>query len=393
MKILHIIPYYKPAYGFGGPLTVCSDYAEFQAKSGHAVTIATTNVLNERETIDKSEEFINGVRVLRFPIMSPYFAKKFNIYFSFGFKKWYKKNCSNYDIVHIHDFFTPQNIEVLKNIDKQPNYIVQPHGSSVPIRERGRQLFKILFNMMWGKEIMNRARKIIAISETEQKMVSAYFGILTNTKIEIIGNGIDNSKIKSLLLKLGSVNHLRKKYLIPNNVFVYLYFGRIHKIKNLDLILDSFIALGKAKRSVLVFAGEDNGYLDILKEKVKLSGNKTSVFFFNDHNSYNKYELYKLANAYLLFSKSDPFGLTLLEASSCGLPLGVSKSVGLSKDIKDLGCGVLLNELTVKDARSCLLELNNHSSIFSGRAHQLAERYDLKNQGRNLIKLYKDAIS
>lgn len=391
MKILHIIPYYIPALGFGGPLTVCSNYAESQSKNGNEVTVVTTNVLNDKEIITKEKEYINGVKILRFPILSPYLAKRYNFYYSFGFAKWYKNNCKEFDIIHLHDFFTPQNIFVLGNTKRQNNYIIQPHGSSVPIHERGLEFVKSLFNLVWGKRILRGAKKIIAVSEVEKEQILKYLKGVKN-KIVVIGNGVDNSMIESYLSSLGKKEVLRKKYKIPVNRFVYLYFGRIHKIKNLDLILDAFIKINNNHKFSLVIAGEDGGALDELLKKAKSSGMEDGVFFFNDQNKFDKYELYKLADAYLLFSKSDPFGMTLLEASSCGLPIGISKSVGLYKDVKRLGCGVILRDFTIESAKLCLEELHNNAMRLSIKSRLLSKQYDLTKTNNAIMKLYEMTV-
>ncbi len=42
MKILFVIPTYKPAYIYGGPIVVVSLLAESLVKYGHEVTVYTT---------------------------------------------------------------------------------------------------------------------------------------------------------------------------------------------------------------------------------------------------------------------------------------------------------------------------------------------------------------
>lgn len=392
MKILHIIPYYIPAYGFGGPITVCSNYAESQTRKGHDVTVATTNVLDGNGRIKKERETINGVKVLRFPILSPFLAKRFNFYYSFGFAKWYKENCKKFDIVHLHDFFTPQNVTVLKTINKQSNIIIQPHGSSVPIQERGRNMIKSVFNLFWGKKLLLNAKYIIAVSEIEKSQILKYIQVDLNKKIVTIENGIDFFRIKSYISKLDNKENLRIKYGVPLNKFVYLYFGRIHKIKNLDLVLTSFSKINKQNKFSLIIAGEDDGALQGLLKKAKVLDIEKSVYFFNNPKKFDKFDLYKLSDAYLLFSKNDPFGITSLEALSCGLPIGVSKSVGLYEDVKRLGCGVILKDFTIESATLCLEELRNNAMQLSTKSSLLPKQYDLSKKNNAIIKLYKTAV-
>src|SRR6266496_3119649 len=68
MKILFIIPSYKPAYIYGGTTVVVSLLAESLASHGHQVTVYTTtaNGKNELEVETGKEIIIDGVKVFYF---------------------------------------------------------------------------------------------------------------------------------------------------------------------------------------------------------------------------------------------------------------------------------------------------------------------------------------
>ena len=51
MKILHIVPSYLPAYGYGGPIQSVHSLNKWLVKKGADVTVYTTNI-NGRETLD-----------------------------------------------------------------------------------------------------------------------------------------------------------------------------------------------------------------------------------------------------------------------------------------------------------------------------------------------------
>ena len=72
MKILQVIPYFVPAYSYGGPVKVCFDISKELVKRGHQVTVATTDTLDGDNRILKLEEEIDGINILRF--------KNFNYY-------------------------------------------------------------------------------------------------------------------------------------------------------------------------------------------------------------------------------------------------------------------------------------------------------------------------
>jgi len=49
MKVVGVIPYYKPAYSLGGPVASNSDLLEGLVRLGVSVTVLTTNADGEGE--------------------------------------------------------------------------------------------------------------------------------------------------------------------------------------------------------------------------------------------------------------------------------------------------------------------------------------------------------
>jgi glycogen synthase len=66
MKVLFIVPYYKPAYAYGGPIVVISMLAERLVLLGHEVSVYTTatNGKTELEVEKNIEQLVDGVRVI-----------------------------------------------------------------------------------------------------------------------------------------------------------------------------------------------------------------------------------------------------------------------------------------------------------------------------------------
>ena len=68
MNILFIVPSYKPAYSYGGPIVVIARLAETLAALGHAVTVYTTtaNGAIELPVVPGQPVDVDGVRVYYF---------------------------------------------------------------------------------------------------------------------------------------------------------------------------------------------------------------------------------------------------------------------------------------------------------------------------------------
>ena len=66
MRILQVTPYFAPAWAYGGPPRVMTDYARGLVALGHEVDVFTTDVLDADERAAPLTETIDGVRVRRF---------------------------------------------------------------------------------------------------------------------------------------------------------------------------------------------------------------------------------------------------------------------------------------------------------------------------------------
>jgi len=168
MKILEVIPYFIPAYSYGGPVKVCFDVSKELVRRNHSVTVVTTDTLDEKKRIKKLEEEADGIKIIRFRNVSNWMAKKLNGYLPLGFYLWTKSNIKKFDFVHCHDFFTLQNI-IVSYFCKKYNvpFVIQPHGSLSSVRKNARFSFvkkiflKIFFN------VLKNSKNIIALTENE----------------------------------------------------------------------------------------------------------------------------------------------------------------------------------------------------------------------------------
>ena len=102
MKILHIIPSYKPAYIYGGPIYSVSAVCEWQARAGHQVFVYTTtaNGVSELEVVASEPYLIEGVCVTYFKRFT-----KDNSNLSPGLLRKLIKNVKEFDIIHLHSWW------------------------------------------------------------------------------------------------------------------------------------------------------------------------------------------------------------------------------------------------------------------------------------------------
>jgi len=317
LKILLVVPYFPPAEAFGGPVKVAYQTAKELVKRKHEVVVYTSDAkdFSSRLRID-SDNLIDGIRVHYFRNLALTLVKKFKLFITPQLVSRAKEEVEKFDVIHLHEYRTFQNIVVHHYAKKYGvPYVLQAHGS-IP-RIMAKQRLKRIYDALFGYRLLRDASRVIALSRAEAEQ---YRGMgVPEEKIAIIPNGIDRSEY----VKLPPKEAFKKKFSIPENMKVILYLGRIHKTKGIDLLIEAYACLIKKmgfKDAALVIAGPDDGYLDEAKSLAQSLGISSSVLFTGFISKGDK--LAALVDADVFITPSFyGFPMTFLEACATGTPI------------------------------------------------------------------------
>ena len=379
MKIIHVIPYFAPQYG--GPVTALYQLSAEMAKKGHQVTIVTSDMNYDKKYIQKLEE--SGVEILPF-----HTVVNFGLFiYTPSMKKWVKKNLRQYDIIHLHSFRAYQNSLITKYAieDKIP-IILQARGSVLPFFEK--QFLKHIYDFLWGYTILKNASMIIALCETEAEQYQT-MGV-PRKKIRIIPNGIDLSQFSNLPGK----GTFRLKYDISENEKIVLFLGRIHKIKGIDLLIDTYFDLLQELPDVrLVIAGADDGFLSVIKDKIQQKNPKKIPLLTGPLYNQDKLAAYIDADVFVLPSRYETFPNTVLEAWACGTPVIVTKGCLIADIIEKAGYVTSFNSIELKAAilKTFTHEKERVKNINSGLA-LIKTELNLSACVQKIEEIYKETI-
>jgi len=378
MKILHVIPYFNPQRG--GDVNVCYHITKHLVKLGHDVTIFTTDF----EFDEKFARTLNGVRVV--PIHC-YINMQLFLYAPL-MKKKLKKEINNFDIIHVHDFRTYQNIVIHRYAKKFGiPYILQAHGD-IPILSE-KQTLKKLYDIVWGKRILNDASKIIALTSIESKQYIAMNA--DGKKIEIVPNGIDLNEYNNLPKK----GEFRKIYSIRKDEKIILFLGRLHQIKGINLLVDAYSELIKELFNVrLVIVGPDEGSLSTLKRQITSLNISDKVLFTGPLYEIDKLRAYVDADVYVLPSIYETFPNTVLEAWTCGTPVIVTKGCSISDIVENAGCVVNYNKYELKNAIIKVLRNDEEIKMLKENGKRLiTQTFNIDSCINKIVELYRQFIS
>ena len=323
MKILQVTPAFVPSK-FGGIKAVSYNLSRILVKRGHEVTVYTTDAdigysrLKSVHSIRNKE----GIDVRYFRNLSNLLSWKHHLFLPIGMVFAIRKNITNFDIIHLHDYRSFLCV-ITHHYAKKHRipYVLQAHGSVLPLFQK--QRLKKIFDLFLGYKILRDASKVIALTKTEAEQYKK----MDEDKIEIVPNGIDLSEYEDLPKR----GVFRKKYEIRNNERIVLYLGRIHKIKGINLLVVVFSDLVKEVDNVkLVIVGPDDGFLSTLKRQIEDLKIADKILFTGPLFENDKIKVYVDADVFVLPSVYETFPITVLEACACGTPVIVTDRCGIA---------------------------------------------------------------
>lgn len=202
--------------------------------------------------------------------------------------------------------------------------------------------------------------------------------------------GMRDDKIVTFPMIIDNSKFQKKEH---QSIFTFLFVGRFIELKNINLILNSFLKLPQEKMQFkLIGEGE-------LFDQLSVRYNKPNILFLGKQYGDDLINAYKSSDCLILASKSDQWGLVVNEAMSSGLPVISSKFVGANYDlIENKDTGLIFDPEKEGDLTKKMLEMYQDKlqyEKFSHNAYKLMHsywNYDLyKKQLLSVVEKMKNA--
>jgi glycosyltransferase involved in cell wall biosynthesis len=348
VRILHISPYFYPAWAYGGTCRAAWEVARPLAARGHTVSAYTTDAFNAQQRAKPAFEVVEKVAIHRARNLSNRLAWN-RIFLPLTFTRELAKACAQADVVHLHEYRSYLNVVVLPILRRtQTPFIVTPQGS-LPVL--GRSLLKSLYDPLVGKALLHEAAALHATSPMERNQfleAGAEAG-----RIQLLPNGIDVEDYA----QLAGPGDFRARHEIPPEVPLVLFLARINRIKGVDFLVSAFAQAAKAlPEAVLALVGPDDGYLAQVKRQVSELGLGQRVRYIGYLAGAEKLQAYQAADVYVLPSNYEILGITLLEALACGTPVITTDKCGLAPTLAEAGLGTVVQFGEVASLSDALLK-------------------------------------
>src|SRR5690606_7488566 len=132
MNLLHVVPYYAPAWRYGGAVRAVTDLTRAQAAAGHRVCVLTTDALGPGQRVDALTETIDGVAVTRVRNRSAARRDRLTLAPPAGIAAAAERLIRDHaiDAVHCHELRTVENLRVAAVANRLGvPLLVSPHGT------------------------------------------------------------------------------------------------------------------------------------------------------------------------------------------------------------------------------------------------------------------------
>lgn len=327
MNILGICPYYKPAYVYGGPARSVPLLFEGLAAFGHHVSVFTTNANGNSNFISIHTgiaQSIDGVSVTYYPrdIQGSFF-------FSRGLSQACVRDAKQFDVIYLVSTwgypFIPGALSALMN--SKP-YIISPRTAFMEKTWKKTDLKKWFYHWLFERPLLNRSIAIHYTTTFEQSE-SAWLGLRPPSFI--VPNPVAMQEFQSLPAR----GIFRTTLNLPSAARIVLYLGRVEHRKGIDLALNAFAQVShQIPEAYFIIAGPSE---DHFQKTLEVSARELGVFekviFTGYLNQAQRLSALADADVFILTSRSENFGMSVVEAMASRLPVVVSDTVGIADDI------------------------------------------------------------
>ncbi|MGB5235700.1 MAG: glycosyltransferase [Candidatus Macondimonas sp.] len=335
MKVLHVAQ--ALSRNFGGVQAVLQDLVKAQHEAGINVDVLSTNVDAPRGVLPVPVNRFIEKDGVRFRHSSVQFQP---LLFSLDLKNYLDQYVTDYDLVHIHGLYRfPPTYAAYQAHRQSVPYVIMPHGALDPYlyakSSTGRLRFKRLYERWFDLPNLHAAGAIHYTAEEERERAAF---LKLRAPSFVVPNGLDWAQYATLPAR----GALRARWGLGEAPLV-LFLGRLHFKKGLDLLIPAFDALRQRVPGVqLVIAGPENDdYGQWVRRWVRERGLDAAVHFVGSLHGAEVLQAYVDADVFALPSYTENFGMTVIEALACSVPVVISDQVNIHAEVSGAGAGLV----------------------------------------------------
>lgn len=285
-------------------------------------------------------------------------------------------------------------------------FIYTPHSLGTAKRKKfqGRnneKFYNFIPRLTWENYSIFAANKIIVSTDQEKETMIEQYCVMPY-KIRVLPPGINFSNFKP-----GDKKALRKKLHLPLNAKLLLCLGRMSRFKGYQHAIRALKVLQKKYTDplYLIICGgaktndplsEDYQYLQELQNLAIDLGLEKNVIFKYALPYDRVNEMYNASDIKIISAEHEPFGLTVLEAMACKLPVVATNNGGPSSIINHNETGILVDIFDYENVANYIYSLLKDSNLYqkiSENAYQyVRSEYSWEARAQRFKHIYESTM-
>jgi glycosyltransferase involved in cell wall biosynthesis len=266
---------------------------------------------------------------------------------------WLLNNIPRFDVVVVdglwlyHVYAAWKAWEKVKKENKAyPKFYIMPHGMLDPwFQKSNRRKLKSARNWLyWNmleKKIVNSADGLLFTCENELLLARETFNSYFPKKEINIGYGIQEPPYNNSSIEVS----LKEVKTFDSAIPYLLYLGRVDEKKGVDILIEAYLSLKdeglKLPHLIVAGPGMESKYGLRLK---KIARNDNDIVFTGMLVGKDKWSVLSNSEAFILPSHQENFGIAVVEALACSIPVLISNQVNIYREIELGGGGIISND-------------------------------------------------
>ena len=264
------------------------------------------------------------------------------------------------------------------------SYLKILQGSGTPYQKFGNVYRKLIV-----PRIVRKSRKIITVSHFEKNRIADFFGMKGDPRLTAVYNGV-GEHFKPVTDR-GELTRVKEKYHLPDHFFFFL--GNTDPKKNTKGTLKAyadFVKQTNSEMQLLMLDYDQNELKKMLSEigapeligRIHLTGYVVNT---------DLPAIYSQCGVFLYPSLRESFGIPILEAMGCGVPVITSNTSSMPEIAGD--AALIIDPYKPEEITAAMIQLTSDNTLRGSKiklGYERAALFSWKAMAENVLKIYQE---